>query len=216
MPEPRVFRAGDPEPTDVAEVQHTSSQRFQACVTVELVAGVEVSRSQCWTAGDGDPLDWSDLTRRLGSCTLTEVVDPDQGGLTGSSVIVEGTRPASQDRRDGTNTPPPVSQADQDPAEGLSGELRATLAAYLDRVLLTEAWEESGEEIADVVLRMASEAGWRPPGDVEWGYLRAGELGLAKDYTRKASEAVARSGGTYPGWVTVQRVAPGPWTAVTE
>jgi hypothetical protein len=103
MPEPRVFRAGDPEPTDVAEVRHTSSQRFQACVTIELVAGVEVSRSQCWTDGGGDPLDWADLTRRLGSCTLTEVARPDQGGLTGSSVIVEDVRPASQDRRGGTN-----------------------------------------------------------------------------------------------------------------
>lgn len=203
-PEPRIFHAGDPEPTDVAEVRHTSSQRFQACVTVDTVAGIEVSRSQCWTDGGGDPLDWADLTRRLGNCTLTEVVDPsmqstrppltstqfetaalgaggrwsgladqldpDQGGLTGSSVIVEGARPAAPAGRSDTNG---ASPAPGDAGNDL-GQLRAETitwfigaikavgtSPFVNLVEVGAPWiyREIAEEFADALLA----AGWQPP-----------------------------------------------------
>lgn len=78
--EPRVFRAGDTEPDDVLEVRHSNSQRFQRCDEVHFKAGVEVDRNHTWTAGDGDPLDWHELTSRLRGYTLTEVLlaDPEQ------------------------------------------------------------------------------------------------------------------------------------------
>jgi hypothetical protein len=226
MPEPRIFHAGDPEPSDVAEVRHTSSQRFQACVTVDTVAGIEVSRSQCWTDGGGDPLDWADLTRRLGSCTLTEVARPDQGGLTGSSVIVEDVRPASQDRRVETITPSPVSRAAGTPFEGFSSDLSViaghvcakvdscTCGTDLDATMgqhePTCGWEPVGTVEAVGALLTAGQTAL---GDVEWGYLRDDELDQPES-TRPASEAIARQISAIPGWVAVSRPV-GPWT-VTE
>jgi predicted transcriptional regulator len=45
--------------------------------------------------------------------------------------------------------------------------LHNDIAQYLDRVLMTEAWEESGEEAASRVISLVEEAGWRP---IDRGY----------------------------------------------
>lgn len=40
--------------------------------------------------------------------------------------------------------------------------IRDEIAAFVDRVLMTEAWEESGGEVADRIMRMLTEHGWSP------------------------------------------------------
>jgi addiction module HigA family antidote len=42
--------------------------------------------------------------------------------------------------------------------------IRDEIAAFIDRVLMTEAWEESGGEVADRIMRMLTEHGWSPRG----------------------------------------------------
>jgi hypothetical protein len=215
MPEPRIFRAGDPEPTDVAEVQHTSSQCFQACVTVELVAGVEVSRSQCWTDGGGDPLDWADLTRRLGSCTLTEVARPDQGGLTGSSVIVEDIRPAASAGRSDTNGGAP---APGDAGNDL-GQLRTAITAALiaDEDVCAYADSDIVDDrlsaVANTAARALLAAGWLPPGDAEWGVDRGAVFSLHDD-AADATEVFSRCLANGVRARLLRRTV-GPWTPVT-
>lgn len=41
-------------------------------------------------------------------------------------------------------------------------QLRTDIAEYVQRVLMTEAWEETGEEVADRVMSMVKAAGWGP------------------------------------------------------
>jgi hypothetical protein len=40
--------------------------------------------------------------------------------------------------------------------------IRDEIAAFVDRVLMTEAWEESGGEVADRIMRILTEHGWSP------------------------------------------------------
>lgn len=48
-------------------------------------------------------------------------------------------------------------------------KLRDDIAEFLDAVLMTEAWEESGEEAADRVLAIVRDAGWGPGDDPQAG-----------------------------------------------
>lgn len=77
--QPRQWVEGDPEPTDVYEVQHTNSQRYRRTFVTVNYGGSVVVRFWAWQSGpSGALLSWDTLAGRLGGYKLTEVLTDDE------------------------------------------------------------------------------------------------------------------------------------------